>query len=720
MGLFVNLAYMEELTGCVEHLTYSDPESFFTVATMVSPASKKPLIITGIMPAIQVGESITCQGSWKMNAKYGMQFEVQSYSFELPQDARAIEKFLSSGAVRGIGPGFAAKLVARFGNETLKVLDKQPELLHEIEGLGEKKINTLIHSWQEQKSLKELFAFLQGYGISRAYAKKILRTYGSQAIQKIKQNPYCLAKEVHGMGFRLADSIAKTIGIGPESPERIQAGIDFVLHELADEGQVCFPLHLFVARASDTLKVGAELVQLEVGRLFRAGAIELQNLENELYIWSKALYATEVGIANEMSRLKNTASCLRKVQVDKAITWSQERLRLTFAPLQEQAVRQVLEEKVCIITGGPGTGKSTITKALVAIFEKLTDKILLVAPTGRAAKRLSEITHKFATTIHRTLKYEFTKGCFKYNKDNPLTCDLVIIDEASMIDTYLMYHLVRAIPSTANVVFIGDINQLPSIGPGTVLKDFIASQSMPTVQLNAIFRQAQGSKIITNAHRINQGMMPYTQNYGKSDFYFVEAQEPEDVRRTILELVTKKIPQEHNLDAKKDIQVLVPMKKGLCGIELLNRDLQEMLTPKPSGFSFRIGDKVMQLRNNYSKDVYNGDIGYVAEIHHEDEKLLVAMDDKIVEYDFSETDDLVLAYAVSVHKYQGSECPCVVMPVHTTHFKLLTKNLLYTGVTRGKKLVFLVGTKKALAIAVRNEDVMLRYTGLKTRLATGA
>ncbi len=709
---------MKRLTGSVEHITYADPETFFTVAELLPADSKKAVIITGIMPAIQVGETISCTGDWKLHAKHGMQFEVEAYEFELPQDARSIEKFLASGAVRGIGKVFASRLVERFGKDTLKVIDKQPHLLESIEGLGEKKREILVESWQEQKTLKELFVFLQGFGISRAYAKKILKTYGNHAIQKIKENPYSLAKEVHGMGFRLVDAIAKTMNIKPESPERIRAGIDFVLYELSNEGQVCYPVELFVKKAEEALSVRCDLIQEQIGKLFQEGQIELQSQNNTLHIWSKKLFLSEAGIAHELLRIKTALSPLREVNIDKAIIWSEEKLRLQFAELQELAVRIALQEKVSIITGGPGTGKSTITKAICRIFEKLTDKILLVAPTGRAAKRLAEITHKHASTIHRTLKFEFTKGRFKYDRDNPLNCDLIIIDESSMIDTYLMYHLLRAIPSSAKLLLIGDVHQLPSIGPGSVLKDIIDSKAIPTTYLNAIFRQAKGSHIVRNAHRINEGKMPYTDPAEKSDFHFVEAKEPEDVRRTILDLVTKKIPAEHQFDPKKDIQVLVPMRKGICGIELLNRDLQQALTPGSSGGHLRVGDKVMQLRNNYSKDVYNGDIGYVLKI--EGEELTVQMDEREVVYEFSELDELTLAYAVSIHKYQGSECPCVVLPVHTTHFKLLTKNLLYTGVTRGKKLVYLVGTKKAIAIAVHNEEVMQRYTGLKQQLSKEA
>jgi len=707
---------MEELTGCIEHLTYCDPETFFTVAHLLCPGQRKSIIVTGTMPAIQVGETISCQGEWKRHPKHGLQFEVTSYELRLPTDAQSIEKFLASGAVRGVGPAFAARLVERFGKDTLKVIDKEPHLLEAIEGLGKKRLKRLVASWQEQKELKELFVFLQGYGISRAYAKKILRTYGHHALQKIKHNPYTLAKEVHGIGFRHADKIAINLGVAKDSEARIEAGIDFVLYELALEGQVCFPLELFVERAQSTLEVSKELVSLTVGRQYQKQEVELRTLDGTLSIWSKPLFSCETGIANEIRRLKSTHSPLRQVDVDKAVVWSQERLKIRFAPLQEEAIRQVLQEKLCIITGGPGTGKSTITRAICSIFDKLTDKIILAAPTGRAAKRLSEITHKYASTIHRILKFDPAKGGFKHDKETPLTCDLIIIDESSMIDTYLMYQLLRAIPPTAKVVLIGDVNQLPSIGPGHVLDDIIASQVVPVTRLNSIFRQAAGSKIILNAHRINEGKMPLTDPSEKSDFFFIEAKEPDEVREKILQLVTNDIPKRYNFDAKKDIQVLCPMRKGNCGIDLLNRDLQKALTPQESGFFFRLGDKVMQTKNNYSKDVYNGDIGSIRAIVADEEKFIVEMDEKQVEYEFSESDELVLAYAVSIHKYQGSECPCVVMPIHTSHFKLLSKNLLYTGVTRGKKLVYLVGTKKAIAIAVHNQEATRRYTGLRAAL----
>lgn len=710
---------MDELTGCVERLTFHSEENGFTVATLLCPGQRKPVVIIGTLPSIQVGETIHCQGTWKVHPKHGKQFEVASYTLQLPNDARSIEKYLASGAVRGIGPVYAAKLVALFGKNTLKVIEHQPELLDKVEGLGQKRIKGVISAWKEHKTLQELLLFLHSYGISRTYAKKILRQYQNYAIQKIKENPYRLAKDIRGIGFIMADKIASHMGHAHNSQSRVEAGIDYVLYELSQDGHVCFPVDLFTTRVKETLGVEEPLIQTLIGRLKERGEIELRTQNGMLHVWSRALFLSEAGIASEIKRLQKQASATRQVDSEKAVLWAEDKLHIRFAELQKEALKQGLSEKVSIITGGPGTGKSTITRALITIFGKLSDKIILAAPTGRAAKRLAEITHRYASTIHRLLKFDFSKGKFKHDRESPLDCDLIIIDESSMIDTYLMYHLLKAIPDSAKVVLIGDVHQLPSIGPGNVLSDLIHSRSIPVTYLRAIFRQAAGSKIIVNAHRINEGMMPYTDNGPKSDFIFVEAKEAEDVRKTIVELVTEKIPKRFRFDPKKEIQVLSPMRKGACGIDILNTDLQNILTPhSETAFHFRVGDKVMQLRNNYSKEVFNGDIGLISRIDPIEQNLCVLMDEKEVSYEFSELDELVLAYAVSIHKYQGSECPCIVMPVHTAHFKLLSKNLIYTGVTRGKKLVVVVGTKKALAIGVKNEDVEKRYTGLQNILLT--
>lgn len=706
---------MPEISGSVERITYSDAESHFSVAALLVAGGREVRII-GTMPGLQVGQTMHCRGDWKKHVTHGIQFEIESCELELPKHAGAIEKFLASGAIKGIGAAFAAKIVEKFGPQTLDVIDKHPERLAEVEGLGKKRSETLVASWQEQKNLQDVVIFLHDYGISRAYARRILKAYGNEALQKIRQNPFQLAKDVNGIGFAHADAIAKHLGFQHEFPERIEAGIDFVLDQLSGDGHVCYPLDKFVIEAKEILQVSEELVRLHIGRLFQRGQIEMKKLKNdEFFIWSKPLYVCEQGIGSEIKRLRSSKSAMRQVDIDKALDWAEDTLKIQFAALQKEALKKALSEKFCIITGGPGTGKSTITKAIVAICSKLTPKILLAAPTGRAAKRLAEITHRYASTLHRILKFDFTKGKFKHDRDCPLDVDLLIIDEASMIDTYLMYQILRAVPSSARVIIIGDANQLPSIGPGNVLRDMIASHTIPVTKLSAIFRQAAGSQIIVNAHRINEGEIPYLTNKGHSDFFFFEAIEAEDVRNTILDLVTKRIPEKFGFDAKKEIQLLAPMRKGPCGIELFNRELQNRLTPG-TGTSFRVGDKVMQIKNNYNKDVYNGDIGYITTIHAEDQKVVVRVDEKEVIYEFAELDQLVLAYAVSVHKYQGSECPCIVMPVHTVHFKLLTRNLLYTGVTRGRKLVCLVGTKKALAIAVKNQQVDDRFTGLPEAL----
>ena len=702
---------MEELTGSIEKITYYDEESHFAVATLSSPG-KANIGIIGVMPSIQVGESVRLKGAWKRHEKHGRQFEVEAFEFELPKDTIAIEKFLASGAIKGIRAGFAAKIVQKFGEMTLRVIDEEPHRLLEVEGLGKNRSETLASAWKEHKAIEEIFIFLHSYGISRAYARRILKAYSSLALQKIRENPYRLAKDIHGIGFTLADKIAKQLGFKDDFPQRIEEGIRFALHECAQDGHVSFPLEGLVVHAIKLLQVTDELIRLHIGRLYQQGEIELRKIDDVWFAWTKPLFLSEQGICNEIKRLSSARSSIREVQADKAIAWAEEKEHIQFAPQQKEAMTQALTEKFSIITGGPGTGKSTITRAICGILGKLTTKIILAAPTGRAAKRLAEITGRYASTLHRILKFDFKAGKFKHDRESPLDVDLLIIDEASMIDTYLMYQILKAVPSHTKVVVIGDANQLPSIGPGNVLRDLIVSEKIPVTKLSAIYRQAKGSQIIVNAHRINAGDMPFTKNFENSDFFFIEAKEAEEVRETIIGLVTKRIPEKFGFDAKKDIQVLVPMRKGPCGIEILNRELQAKLTPGNNIGLYRVGDKVMQLRNNYSKDVFNGDIGIITAIDAVASTVKIQMEEKEVEYEFSELDELTLAYAVSIHKFQGSECPCVVMPVHTVHFKLLTRNLLYTGVTRGKKLVILVGTKKALIIGVKNGQVDERHTGL--------
>lgn len=716
---------MEYLHGYVERITFQSPETGYTVAQLRPQGHQQLVCIVGSMPMLQPGETVRCRGEWKNHLVHGRQFEVEECRTEMPADAIGITKYLGSGLIKGIGPVYASRIVEKFGISTLDIIDITPEKLREIPGIGAQRLTMITQCWQAQKTIRDVMLFLQQYGVSPSFAQKIFKMYGNTAIEKVRNNPYSLAKDVLGIGFKTADSIAQRMGHAPTSPERISAGIEYVLSHLSEEGHVCYPVEAFVPEAEKILEVEQALIHQQLETLGKEQRIILAPLgfgeTSQPFVWKAPLFVAEQGIAKELLRIRRGTCRLRSIDTPKAIAWVQKELKIQLAPKQEEAVALTLQDKVHIITGGPGTGKSTITKAILHITEKLTSHIVLAAPTGRAAKRMTEITGKKASTIHSLLEFDFRGGGFKRNRENPIECDLIVIDEASMIDTLLMNSLLKAIPDHARVVFVGDINQLPSVGPGNVLKDLIASQRLPVTGLRDIYRQAAGSRIITNAHAINAGTFPNTDNDPEGDFFFIEKEEPEQVLSTIVELVTQRLPAKYGLNPLHDIQVLAPMRRGIVGIENLNVVLQEKLAPKGTplvraGRSFLPGDKVMQIRNDYQKEIFNGDVGYIKKIDITEQEVIVSFDDKPVVYDFMDLDDLVLAYAVSIHKYQGSECSCVVIPVHTTHFKLLYRNLLYTGVTRGKKLVVLVGTKKALAIAVRNDEVRRRYTSLRQLL----
>lgn len=713
---------MDEIYGYIERITYQNDENGYTVAKLQEPGKKDLTIIVGSLPSVQPGETIRCKGEWKNHLVYGKQFTVESYQSEFPADVEGIKKYLGSGLIKGIGSTYATKIVEAFGASTLMVIDKEPKRLLDVEGIGKKRVAMIEACWQDQKSIREVMIFLQTHGVSPTYAQKIFKCYGAQSIKKVSDDPYCLARDIFGIGFKSADKVAIEMGIKKDSPRRIEAGIEYVLSDLSSDGHVCFPLKEFLVEAGAMLEIEAYQVEERIDHLAIEKRIVVADMTYsgalQKFIWVRPLYLSEVGIAGELRRLMTETSALRNVDVEKAIDWVQKKLDIELADNQKMAVSKSLTEKVHIITGGPGTGKSTITNAILNITGALTQKICLAAPTGRAAKRMSEITGKKAQTIHSLLEFDFQKGGFKKNRTNPIDCDLIIIDEASMIDTLLMYSLLKAIANNTRVIFVGDTNQLPSVGPGNVLKDIIASKYVKVTVLTEIFRQAAGSRIITNSHKINQGIFPDIDNHSDSDFFFIEAQEKEDVLQQILSLISTRLPKKYKLDPLRDIQVLAPMKKGEIGTDNLNIVLQETLNKQKdsiqrAGKKLLIGDKVMQIRNNYKKEVFNGDIGYVRSIDSVEQTVIVNYDGKEVEYEFVELDEIMHAYAVSVHKYQGSECPCIIMPVHTTHFKLLHRNLLYTGVTRGKRLVVLVGTKKAIALAVNNDEVRRRYTGLQ-------
>lgn len=708
---------MDEIKGSIEAIVFTQPENGFTVARLKEANKKDFTVIIGYMASLQPGETISCSGAWKIHPSHGRQFEVSEYSVEMPSDLAGIQKYLESGLVKGIGPIFAKKIVDRFGPDTLKVIEEAPDRLYEISGLGEKKIESLKECWRQQKSIRDIMIFLRTHGVSPAYAQRIYKAYGDQSIQKVKENPYNLARDIVGIGFKLADAVAQKLGFALHSPDRLAAGIQFVMWELSGEGNTCFPENEFLPMAINALEVKSELLETEINALIEKKTI----VRKEGMLWLTPFFSYEQGIAKDLNRLKIGLQAIRPIDAVRAVDWAEEQLKIRFADQQKEAIIRSLTDKVHIITGGPGTGKSTITNGILRIVEKRTHKIILAAPTGRAAKRLTQITHRKAFTLHALLEMDFKTGGFKRGRDNPIDCDLVIIDEASMIDTPLLFHLLRAIPSHARLLLVGDIDQLPSVGPGTVLRDLIVSDLIGVTRLTEIYRQARGSKIIVNAHRINHGEFPAIDTSTDSDFHFIEAEHPEAIREILLQLVSKEIPARWRFNPIDEIQVLSPMKKGVIGVEMLNDSLQGLLNPSSqpllrAGRRFHVGDKVMQIRNDYDKNVYNGDIGKIASIDAPEQLLTVVFDEKSIEYDFTELDDLLLAYATSVHKYQGSEAPCIVLPIHTSHFKLLQRNLLYTAVTRGKKQVYLVGTKKAIGIAINNDQVQKRYTGLQKAL----
>ncbi len=706
---------MEELYGFVETIVFASDD--FTVAKIKEPRKGDLTCIVGTLPMLQVGETVKCTGSWKHHPQHGRQFEVENFEAQAPSDLVGIQRYLESGMIKGIGPVYAQRIVKKFGTDTLKILEEDSEQLFEVEGLGKKRIEAIQSCWKDQKKIRTVMIFLRGVGVSPSFAQKIYRAYGDESIEKLKSDPYALAKEIQGIGFKIADRIAQSLGMPPDYPTRIDAGIEHVLWELSNEGHTCYPQEDLIQAAAEALNVPTARVKERLEKLVQEEKI----MQDEGKVWVRILYFSELGIAKELARLQAGVSPLRSIDVSKALGWVQSQMHIELADQQKEAIAQAVQEKVHIITGGPGTGKSTITKAILTISEKLTENIICAAPTGRAGKRMSEITGRKASTIHSLLEMDFASGGFKRNRENPLVADLVIIDEMSMVDTMLFHALLKALPSSCRLILIGDSDQLPSVGAGNVLKDLLAAGKTGMTRLTEIFRQAAGSLIVTNAHKINHGEFPDISYHPKGDFQFLYQETPEEILSTIVKLVTTELPKKHHFHRFQDIQVLAPMKRGVIGTENLNVVLQSHLNPSPTpltrmGRTFHVGDKVMQTRNNYQKLVFNGDVGRITTIDLIEQTVAVSFYDRLVSYDFGELDELILAYAVSIHKYQGSESPCVIIPVHTTHYKMLYRNLLYTAVTRGKKLVVLVGTKKALSIAVTSHDAQKRFTGLEKAL----
>ncbi len=713
---------MAQLRGIVDRITFQNEENGYIVARLQVEGSaaynNRLATIVGEMLSINPGETVILEGEWTTHKQYGAQFKIESYQTVHPSTVEGMRRYLGSGLIKGIGPVTAKRIVDHFGKEALDVIESAPKRLVEVEGLGAKRAEWIIKAWEDQREIHNVMLFLQSHEVGTGYAVKIWKRYGHEAIELIRENPYRLSVDVWGIGFLTADRIAQKMGIPAHSNRRIQAGLLHVLNEAADkEGHVFLPEEALIESCAEALDVPVDAIAPCVAQLLSEESIVVDDKR----VYLPHLYYAEQGAATRCYQLSQVQR-IELGNIPAEIKAIEQRDEVTFAPRQKLALEKALSHNLLVLTGGPGTGKTTTIKGLIALLEARKKTIALAAPTGRAAKRMSEATGYEAKTIHRLLKFSPSEMVFEKNFNNPLEIEALIVDEISMVDTVLMNSLLRAVPISASVVLVGDVDQLPSVGAGNVLKDVIASGIVEVVELNEIFRQAQTSRIITNAHAINRGEMPYVQNDRDADFFFLEVSEPNQVVEMVCGLCAARLPRTYRLDSIEDIQVLVPMYRGETGANNLNQVLQDELNPKGQemtrgGIRFRVSDKVMQVRNNYDRDVFNGDIGHVQGI--EDDILRVRFQDRVVEYEFSELDELVLAYAMSVHKSQGAEFRVVVMPLTTQHYMMLQRNLLYTAITRARELVVLVGTKQALGMAVRNNRVAERHTTLSQRIRAG-
>lgn len=709
----------EVLAGLVERVTYHNAENGFCVLRAKARGHRDLVTVVGHAAVISAGEWITASGEWINDRTHGQQFKARFMRTSAPTSIDGIEKYLSSGMIRGIGPVYAKKMVKAFGEKVFDIIEAEPERLREVGGIGPVRAQRITAAWAEQKVVREIMVFLHSNGVGTARAVRIYKTYGADAVQVMTENPYRLARDIRGIGFKTADAIAMKLGIEQNAMIRVRAGISYALTEAMDEGHCGLPTEELAPLAVELLEVPKELVQTALDLELADGTVIADTVNQTPCIFLGGLYRAEQVIAERLQRLINGKLPWPYIDPEKALPWIEQKTGLALAQSQIAAIRLALMSKVLVITGGPGVGKTTIVNSILRILSAKGVNLLLCAPTGRAAKRMTEATGFEAKTIHRLLEVDPKAGGFKRGADNPLDCDLLVIDETSMVDVMLMQALMKALPDDSALLIVGDIDQLPSVGPGQVLADIIASGPVPVVRLTEVFRQAAESRIITSAHRINQGSIPdLSKPEGDSDFYFVQADDPETAVQRIVDLVKTRIPQRFGLDPIRDIQVLCPMNRGGVGARSLNIELQAALNPAGDrkverfGWTFAPGDKVMQIENDYDKDVYNGDIGYIDDVDPDAGELMASFDGRAVTYGFGELDTLVPAYAATIHKSQGSEYPAVVIPVMTQHYTMLQRNLLYTGVTRGKRLVVLVGQKKAVAIAVRNVSGRRRWSKL--------
>ncbi len=727
---------LEQLDGTLEKIRFYSEESSYMVG-IIRCKDGRAVTIVGSFPPMREGENLQVSGQWQVHNRYGKQLSVEHWERLMPKTVAGLKGYLASGLIKGIGPATADKIVDHFGLDTLDIIENEPHRLQEVDSIGAKKAAGIIDSYKQYKDVQNVLIFLQGYGVSVGQAMRLYRRYGSDTIKQVQENPYRMAEDIFGVGFKTADKIARQLGLPDDAPQRIQASISYTLSRAAEQGHVYLPRELLFERIIELLgdtggSLSESFLEEQLREMIEEKRLFSEAQEETEAVYYAPFYQAEQGCARLLLELEKKVNPYSQLEMNQVLGKIQhDASHLTEEQLK--VLEEALQNGVLVVTGGPGTGKTTTIKALLTTFQSMRQKVLLAAPTGRAAKRVTEATGEEAFTIHRLLEYSYTEGDgfrFQRNEDNPVEAQVVIIDEASMVDLLLMYNLLKALPIGCRLIMVGDVDQLPAVGAGNVLRDLISSGNIPCFRLNYIFRQARESMIIVNAHRVNQGEMPYL-NVKKKDFFFMHEEDPESAAQLVVELCQERLPNYGPYDPLLDLQVLTPMRKTAAGVERLNQLLQEALNPRSrdkleaagKGSVFRLGDKVMQIRNNYQKEVYNGDIGLITAIDKEETELVVTFRDLLqprpVVYDFTELDELVLSYAVSVHKSQGSEYPVIIMPVLTQHYMLLQRNLLYTGITRARKLAVLVGSKKALAIAVRNNKAEDRFTLLDHRLRAG-